>query len=398
MPRKVFSRNLPGRRTVAQRDQLEILLVDQVPVRAALASECTAAMARLQRARTGWHQFERQDKPAFIRWRAREFGVLLSTARDVEDKIRDAQTLIHQVEMEMRRHFQDPHTAYQRVIFRTETGVANEEEEEHDAGSVSNDAGETPASTGSKVEAGTARRLTEFEKEALFQEWVQKFMGTNPDKMDDEAYTSTFEVFKTHMFGATRTTAASGVGSSTRTASCAERRRVNDEPTHDGASETVAIDPRVKELYRRLVRRLHPDSRGRSANGTAAVSTLWHEVQEAYAASDVARMELLLALSDLSDDFGAGTTLSEMQSVLKELNRSVRNLEKMQREVQGEEAWNFARTGPSDDLRVRVERQLKHSLGARQERLELLTRTIANWAHGPRANANFRPARQRQFA
>ena len=30
--------------------------------------------------------------------------------------------------------------------------------------------------------------FTEFEKEALFQEWVHKFIGTNPDKLDDEAY------------------------------------------------------------------------------------------------------------------------------------------------------------------------------------------------------------------
>ena len=44
-------------------------------------------------------------------------------------------------------------------------------------------------------------------------------------------------------------------------------------------------------------------------------------------AGDVARMELLLALSDLSDAPGAGTTLSQMRSVLSELTRSVRALE-----------------------------------------------------------------------
>ena len=43
------------------------------------------------------------------------------------------------------------------------------------------------------------------------------------------------------------------------------------------------IDPRIKEIYRRLVRRLHPDLR---ANGDATVSSLWHEVQEAYAAGE----------------------------------------------------------------------------------------------------------------
>jgi hypothetical protein len=75
-------------------------------------------MARLDKARAEWFHFERKDKPAFARWRAREFGSLLSNARDVEDGIRDAQALIHEVEIEMRRLFQDPFSAYQRVMFR----------------------------------------------------------------------------------------------------------------------------------------------------------------------------------------------------------------------------------------------------------------------------------------
>jgi hypothetical protein len=109
----------------------------------------------LEQARRCWHQFERQDKPAFVRWRAREFGALLSTARDVEDKIRDAQNLIHEVEMEMRRKIQDPHSAYQRVLFRRENpGIADERE------TFSYGAQSTP-------------HLSEFKQEALFQEWVR---------------------------------------------------------------------------------------------------------------------------------------------------------------------------------------------------------------------------------
>jgi hypothetical protein len=37
-------------------------------------------------------------------------------------------------------------------------------------------------------------------------------------------------------------------------------------------------EARFKEIYRILVRRLHPDLR---ADGDATVSALWHEVQEA---------------------------------------------------------------------------------------------------------------------
>ena len=72
-----------------------IVLLDQEPLRQAVAADCTSAMARLDKARAEWFHFERKDKPAFARWRAREFGSLLSNAREVEDGIRDAQALIH---------------------------------------------------------------------------------------------------------------------------------------------------------------------------------------------------------------------------------------------------------------------------------------------------------------
>src|SRR2546423_13305476 len=105
-----------GAVTVSGRDRLEIVWIDQGPLRANAAAECTDMMVRLERARLGWHQFERQDKPAFVRWRAREFGGVLSTARGVEGKIRGAQNLNHEVEIEMRRHNPDPHSAYPRGV------------------------------------------------------------------------------------------------------------------------------------------------------------------------------------------------------------------------------------------------------------------------------------------
>jgi len=347
----------------------DIILVDQPPIRRRLAADCNAVREELEHARIGWHRFEREDRPAFIRWRAREFGALLSEAREVEDQIRDAQALVHEVEMEMRRRFQDPHSAYQRVMFRRENPAA--------AGDL--DPGEPQVG-----KPGAARRLTDFEKEALFQEWVQKFIGTHPDKLDDDVYSSTFEVFKAQMFvsppeeayrrDVKRTTAASS-------AERAKRHDLRDEDAEDELNDT--IDARVKALYRTLVRRLHPDLR---ADGSVDVSALWHEVQEAYAANDIAQMEILLALCDIqADEPGEGTSLSKMQSLLTELQRSLRALNKMLLEAEGEDAWNFARSGPNDALRLRIERQLKSELAARKRRLDLFTRTIAEWKHPPLA-------------
>jgi len=348
-----------------------LVLIDQGPLRETAAGDCRKAMARLERARVGWHRFERKDKPAFIRWRAREFGALLSNAREVEVQIRDHQALVHEVEMEMRRGFQDAHTAYQRVMFRRANPSAVPEEE-----------AEAP-----REDDGASRKLSDFEKEALFQEWVQRSLGTNPDKMDDEAYSTTFEAFKSHMFRSPRDEMRSENTSRRATRERATRKAEEEVEVE----EERKVDARVKELYRILVRRLHPDLR---ADASTAVSALWHEVQEAYAASDVPRMEILLALSDIeSNQLGHQTSVSQLRVVRTELERALRALEKSLREAEGEDAWNFAETGPGADLRLRVERELKLDLAARTRHLEVLTKTIAEWARGPIANRQVRLAR-----
>src|SRR5438045_3618607 len=252
---------------------VRIILVDQEPLRKMAAADCTSVRARLERARAGWHCFERKDKPAFVRWRAREFGTLLSRAREVEEQIRDGQTLVHEVEMEMRRGFQNAHSAYQRVMFRRENPSAAMAEEVD----------------GPAEGRGVASKLSDFEKETLFQEWVQRSLGTNPDKMDDEAYSATFEVFKSHMFrGAPEETRPPNINRP------GVKKRIAAEPEEE--EEEAKVDARVKELYRSLVRRLHPDLR---ADASATVSALWHEVQEGYAAGDVAHMEVRLALCSI---------------------------------------------------------------------------------------------------
>ncbi|MBA3650840.1 MAG: hypothetical protein H0W66_04995, partial [Chthoniobacterales bacterium] len=259
MPRRPSPRS---ERTGSNAIPFSIVLIDQAPLRERAAEECSAAMTRLEAVRAGWHHFERKDKPAFARWRAREFGTLLSRAREVEIQIRDHQTLIHEVKMEMRRGFQDAHRAYQRVLFRRANPMAEPAEEKTGADHGAN---------------GAARKLTDFEKESLFQDWVKRSLGTNPDKMDDDAYSASFEAFKSHMFrpAAEEPPPAHVSRRPTResTASPAESSPAAESPPE--------VDARVKELYRRLVRQLHPDLR---ADGSAAVSALWHEGQEAYAA------------------------------------------------------------------------------------------------------------------
>ena len=346
---------MPRKGKTVGRIAWNVVLIDQVPLRRGAAADCSAAMARLEKLRVAWNRFERKDKPSFVRWRAREFGPLLSELRDVELQLRDHESLVHEVEMEMRRGFYDPQTAYQRVMFRRKNPEA---------------VAEPPPQPRSKERPGEERKLTEFEQEALFQEWVRKVIGTNPDKLDDKAYSTTFEAFKSHMF---RNRPPEPPPSDNFRRAERERRKTAEvEPA------PAATDPRVKEIYRLLVRRLHPDLR---ADGSATVSALWHEVQEAYAATDIAHLEILLALSDIeSERLSDQTSVSQMRAVFAELERAVFALEDSLRQARNDNAWNFAQAGAGPNLRLEVERELEANLRLRSERLKLLRQTIDAWS------------------
>ena len=214
---------------------------------------------------------------------------------------------------------------------------------------------------------------------------MKRSLGTNPDKMDDDAYSASFEAFKSHMFRPPAEEPPPVRAARPRPRPSA--REAEPPPTGETPEQ---VDGRLKELYRRLVRRLHPDLR---ADGSAAVSALWHEVQEAYAAGDVARLEILLALSDIETKRTADQTLSQMHAVRSELLRALRALEKSLLEAEADDAWDFARIGPKPDLRLRVERELKSSLADRMRRLDLLARTVAEWAREPVLNRRVRVAR-----
>ena len=80
-------------------------------------------------------------------------------------------------------------------------------------------------------------------------------------------------------------------------------------------------------------------------------------MQEAYLAGDVARMEILLALSDIETNRSTGQSLAQLHALRRNWSAPAA-LEKSLLEAEDEEAWDFARFGPRHDLRLRVERRI----------------------------------------
>jgi hypothetical protein len=198
----------------------------------------------------------------------------------------------------------------------------------------------------------------------IFEEMLISGMGMNPQRMSQRQYDSMFAKFKAGM---------------QREEEHAREPSSAPPPTWQAApTPPKTTDARVKELYRLLVRRLHPDMR---ADGDTEVSAIWHDVQEAYRTGNVERLEMLLALSELeAEAFGDGTSVSQMRSVLAELRRSYNALQRNLKAAQLDPAWNFAHRQDRAMLEKRMTRDLQRNITDLEKHLQALEAQIAKWA------------------
>jgi hypothetical protein len=152
-----------------------------------------------------------------------------------------------------------------------------------------------------------------------------------------------------------------------------------------GASEPDFEPPRAaassreaKEIYRRLVQRLHPD---RGGEWTPARERLWHEVQQAWAAGDadwLARLEM--ESGEMSETLGPDSPLSRLRRAIAELHAARRDTERKLRNYRGSLPWRFTLTEKKrGELEQRIEANFRHDIVFLQRQLVHLNATIASW-------------------
>jgi hypothetical protein len=225
--------------------------------------------------------------------------------------------------------------------------------------------------------------LDEFAATLMFEEFVRTFLGMNPDRMSDRQYDKMFAEFKANVLGKDH---PPGPG----------QHRPGPEREADFAPEPPkSQENRVKELYRLLVRRLHPDMK---ADSNAEVSALWHEVQEAYAAGNVERLETLLAFTDIqANTAGEHTSLFQMRAVLSELRSAFNALQRTLRGAKKDHAWNFARLEDRSQVEARVRREMESTVGWHEDQLRQLEALIAKWS-APKKGSRSTRAKQEEFS
>jgi hypothetical protein len=354
-----------GARAAAQKRSHDrrMVLLDQQPIRQKAASECSRALARLEKAKTEWNRFQKNDQPAFQRWMTSLFDPLLIRVRGLEAAVSEKELLVHEVEMEMIfGGARSPRAAYREVRHRRDQPPPPE------------DAQHVPPPPPGQEESDPYdfANLPEFEQEELFEHFVHVVMGMNPDKLNDRTYARMFAEFKADVMGK-------------------DRSQQRAAPAPPPQQPPKPEQSRLKELYRLLVRRLHPDTQSES---DTAASTLWHEVQEAYGHGNVERLEMLLALTDVqANTTGEHTSVSQMRSVLTELRRSFNQIQRNLRLAKDDPAWDFSRGSDHSALEKRIARELKAQLQRLEIRERQLDAEIAQWSTPPKSRK--KPAKGR---
>ncbi|HEY3900144.1 MAG TPA: J domain-containing protein [Chthoniobacter sp.] len=314
-------------------------------------------MARLEQARAEWKRFEREDKPAFARWMAKTFGPLLTRVREIADLIRQKESLVEEVEMEMAMGgARSARSAFTQVQKRRDHFSAAPPGNSGEAPPPPEDSADDPLFPEDDPE-----EVSEFELELMFEELLG-VMGWDPSRMSDKQYTKMFAEFKERVLG----------------------QKPPEPPSKLLPDSTPAKDEqsRIKELYRLLVRRLHPDTQ---ADRDSEVSMLWHEVQEAYHDGNLDRLEMLLALTDIqSNTAGEQTSLFQMRAVLEELRDAFKALQRNLGAARKERAWGFARLANRSALETRIRCELETDLFRHEDRLQQLEALITQWSKPPK--------------
>lgn len=346
-----------------------IVSVDDAPLRKRAATEFKRAMAKLEEARLEWRRFETEDRPAFGRWLASTFGALLTKLRENARLIDDQQTLIEEVEAEtLWGNHRSPRKAYAAVMRRRENP-----QPEEDLDSAGATAGGHESTNEARPEDGD--QFDPFERadgpgseelrREMFHDFVRTVFGLNPTQIPRAIYDSMFARFEAAMFPGEQ----------------AHREPFAAEAS--GQHSRGPNDARIKEIYRTLVRRLHPDTR---ANGDAQVSALWHEVQEAYEARNLGRLETLLALTEIRVSADGGrATVGQMRDAVEELRRALRAIQRSIREGKRNHAWRFTQCRDLAALQRVVGREMEASLAEQRQVLAEMKRTLDDWS---------RPAKQ----
>lgn len=322
-----------------------LVLVDGTAIRKKIKKDYEKALRDLDTSRQLLDRFHQADLPSFTRWLNSHFGALLTEIREVGQKLAADQELIFLIESEMMCGAGSYARAYKQVIEHLENP---EPRQPQDDSGPSEEWDPFGAASDSDPTDGDEDPVNAF-FDALFgdQSWDRGPKGKQGASAGNPVEAAT---------------PAPGVS-------------------------------RLKELYRELVRCLHPDTQREM---TAQKTEWWHQVQAAYEAGDAEQLEVILTFCKIGESGpSADTSASLLQRITMQLKNSLRQVKHQLAELRRDPAWGFSVRTNHDVLTVQLRRALTADLKGMREHWQHTQHLLATWRS---ASERLRPPRRRKRA
>ena len=313
-----------------------LVLVDGTAARKKVKKDYDKARRDLENSRHQLDQFHQADVPKYSQWLNSHFGALLTELRELSQKLAADEALVYLVESEVFMGGGSYARAYKRVI----------------------EARDNPEPPPPPDGDPSDRDREPFGARPEFDDF-DEFAGEEDP----------LEAFFNSLFGESGPHKHQG-------------KRPGGKSGPWGGFQPEAAKPstgssRLKELYRALVRLLHPDTQ---SDMTPQKTEWWHQAQAAYEAGDVEQLEVILTLCEISE---SGTTqhtsASLLQRITAQMRSSLRGIKRQISERRRDPAWGFSRRADHEVLELQMRRALMADLHQLRDRAQATQNLIAEW-------------------
>lgn len=290
----------------------QLMVVDQKPFLKRALARCQRIRRDLAKRQKILAAFEEEDLPAYQTWIANTFGAMLTEIRDNHEAIAELELWLDQIDFSLelngvprnevyeyvRKHRDDPdywdprYDPDPKDLYKEEESSDEVEEMEDDEREMFDEMGDEERAMFEEFVKGIAANVFGVDAEELEND--PDFPGWSPGSIKHK-----------------------------EAASAARKHEISE----------------LKQLYRRLARRLHPDV---SKADEAVTQRRWEQLQTAYDAEDLDKLRALEAICD-ADDTGLSIKLGLAnlntwadyhQELLKPLQSAMRDAKK-------HPAWGF---------------------------------------------------------
>ena len=329
-----------------------MIWIDSRPIRNRALKKYQKVRRQLQQAREQIHHFEQMDRPAFQKWLFQRFGPLLTDLRETQRALHEKLSLMELVEETALRQRISHARAYQQVMERIRNPGSNDDstDEKDPAEAADQDPPDSEEKWDREEDVAFGEAYDQFK-----QAFEENF-GVDLDDLEEKMGFNPFRL--------------PGLG----------------------RPKTGPNNARLKQCYRALARRLHPDA---NPNLSDEQKRMWHQAQEALGRGDLEMMEALLVMCEMDEtDPGATTPVSLIDRLTRHFSHTLRQMQSSIFRHRRDSAWNFSARTDHGGLARQLKLDLRNQLVALQAQLSDIENRLATWERSQNQDVQ-RPAQKR---